>query len=138
MPGGMSGIELLAVVWQRFPAIQKIAMNGADPRNVTPSAVAADGFFQKTNDMDELLRLVRTLPPRGRQDVQQPGAGAPLRIHLNGLNTSPATSITVSCSECLRAFSHPAGGTSGFTYETHCIHCGNSIQYAVVEAQIRA
>jgi|SRR5579863_5487022 len=70
MPG-MSGVELLAVVWRRFPAVQKIAMGGGYLGNAVPSGVAADAFFQKGNGIGELLRVIQTLPQGGHHARQR-------------------------------------------------------------------
>lgn len=136
MPG-MSGFELLSVVWRRFPAIQKIAMSGAYSGNVAPSGVAADAFFQKGSSVGELLRIIREQPRREHRVSQHSSASAPLRIDLDRLDSASAACVTIACPECLRAFSRPIGGASGFTLETDCLHCGNSIQYAIVESQGR-
>jgi DNA-binding NtrC family response regulator len=134
MPG-MSGFELLTIVWRRFPAVQKIAMSGAYSGNAVPSGVAADAFFQKGSSMLELLRIIDALPQRGHRAAEPASASAPLRIDRNGHGSSSAAQLTMECPECLRAFSQPIGGTNGFMHETYCIHCGSSIQYAIVDPQ---
>jgi CheY-like chemotaxis protein len=132
MPG-MSGFELLTVVWRRFPAIQKIAMSGAYSGNVVPSGVAADAFFQKGSSVGELLRIIREQPRTEHCVSQHLGSRAPLRIDLDRLGSASAACVTIACPECLRAFSRPIGGPSGFMFETDCVHCGSLIQYAIVE-----
>lgn len=133
MPG-MSGFELLSVVWRRFPAIQKIAMSGALSGNEVPSGVAADAFYQKGASVTALLHIIRALPRRECLEPRPSCAIAPLRIHRIGHDSSTKRCVTIECPECLRPFSQPIAGTRGFTLETHCVHCGNSIQYAIVEA----
>lgn len=131
MPG-MSGVELLAIVWRRFPAVQKIAMSGEYPSNAVPAEVAADAFFQKGDGIGELLQVIQTLPWGGYRARQRLSASAPLRIQIDGHPLSSATCVTIQCPECLRTFSRPAGAGNSFIRETDCIHCGNSIQYSIV------
>lgn len=131
MPG-MPGVELLAVVWRRFPAIQKIAMGGGYPDNVVPPGVAADAFFQKSDGIGELLRIIRTLPGGGYRARQRFSPSAPLLIRRDGRAASPDACVTIECPECLRSSSQPVGRQNGFMHEADCIHCGNSIQYAIV------
>ncbi len=137
MPG-MSGFELLTIVWRRFPTIQRIAMSGAYSGTAAPSGIAADTFFQKGSSMLELLRIIDALPHRDHRAFGPASASAPLRIDLNGHGSSSAAHVTMECPECLRAFSQPIGGTNGFMHETYCIHCGNSIQYAIADPPGRA
>jgi CheY-like chemotaxis protein len=133
MPG-MSGVELLSVVWRRFPAIQKIAMSGAYSGNAVPSGVAADAFFQKGSSTKDLLQIIETLPQRGHRAAQPSSPHAPLRILRDGHESFPAACVTIVCPECLRTFPKSIEGMNGFAREANCIHCGNSIQYAIVES----
>ena len=133
MPG-MSGFELLSVIWRRFPSIQKIAMSGAYSGNVVPSGVAADAFFPKGSSTSELLKIIGALPQREPHAVQPCSASTPLRIdRRDGHGCSHETCVTIACPHCLRPFSQSVGVTSGFALETFCTHCGNSIQYTLVE-----
>jgi CheY-like chemotaxis protein len=132
MPG-MSGFELLSVIWRRFPSIQKIAMSGAYSGNVVPSGVAADAFYPKGSSTSELLRIIGALPQREPHAAQPCSASAPLRIDRDGHNWSSEACVTIACPYCLRPFPQSIGTTSGFALETFCTHCGNSIQYTIVE-----
>jgi CheY-like chemotaxis protein len=132
MPG-MSGFELLSVIWRRFPSIQKIAMSGAYSGNVVPSGVASDAFYPKGSSTSELLRIIGALPQREPHAAQPCSASAPLRIDRDGHNWSSEACVTIACPHCLRAFPQSIGTTSGFALETFCTHCGNSIQYTIVE-----
>jgi CheY-like chemotaxis protein len=132
MPG-MSGFELLSVIWRRFPSIQKIAMSGAYSGYVVPSGVAADAFFPKGSSTSELLKIISTLPRKKDYAAQPSSARVPLRIDRDGYNGSSATCVTIACPDCLRTFSQSIGNNSGFALETFCLHCGNSIQYTIVE-----
>jgi CheY-like chemotaxis protein len=129
---GMSGTELLAIVWRRFPAIQKIAMGSVYPSNAVPSGVAADAFFQKSDGISELVRVIQTLPWGGYRARQRLSLSAPLRIQFDGHAGSSRAHVTIECPECLRTFSQPAGAGNSFLRETDCIHCGYSIQYSIV------
>jgi len=131
MPG-MSGVELLAVVWRRFPAIQRIAMGGMYPANVVPSEVAADAFFQKGDGINGLLRIIQTLPQSRHRVRQRFSSSPPLRIHFDGHAASSEACVTIECPECLRTFPQPVAEESRFLRETDCIHCGSSIQYAII------
>lgn len=132
MPG-MSGIELLAVGWRRFPAIQKIAMGSVYPGNVAPSGVPAEAFFQKGDGVGELVGIIQVLPPGEHHARQCFNPSAPLRIHIDGHAGCSKAFVTIQCPECLCTFSQPVGGPNGFMRATNCIHCGNSIQYAIVD-----
>ena len=94
MPG-MSGVELLAIVWRRFPAIQKIAMGGVYPGNVAPSGVAAEAFFQKSQGVGELVRIIQGLPPGEHHARQRFNPSAPLRIHIDGHAGSSKACVTI-------------------------------------------
>jgi CheY-like chemotaxis protein len=65
MPG-MSGFELLAVVFGQFPGLRTIAMSGAFSGEKVPFGVAADAFFQKGSGVEKLLRMLET-PPQGER-----------------------------------------------------------------------
>lgn len=131
MPG-MSGFELLSVVGRRFPSIQKVAMSGAYPGDEMPSRVAADAFYQKGSGANVLLETLRSLPLRTRP-APIPHASAPVRIHRTGHDSSPEACVTIICPECLRACVQVLSGKSGFMRETNCVHCGNSIQYTIID-----
>jgi CheY-like chemotaxis protein len=132
MPG-MSGFELLSVVWRRFPSIQKIAMSGAFSGDEVPSGVAADAFYQKGSGTNALLQTLRALPQHTRGAPLPCRTGAPLRIPRGEHDSTPDACVTIACPECLRAFSQAIAGMSGFMRETSCVHCGSSIQYTIVE-----
>ncbi len=132
MPG-MSGFELLSVVWRRFPSIHKIAMSGAFSGNEVPSGVAADAFYQKGSGTNALLQTLRALPQRTRSAPLPCRTGAPVRIHRAEHDSSSEACVRIVCPERLRAFSQAIAGMSGFMRETICVHCSTSIQYTIVE-----
>jgi CheY-like chemotaxis protein len=128
MPG-MPGVELLAVVWRRFPSIQKIAMSDASFGDEVPPGIAADAFYQKGSTITTLLHIIRALPKREFRAPQPSSVRAPSRIHRIGHEPW----VTIECPECMRSFSQVNRGISGFMRETDCVHCGNSVQYAIVD-----
>lgn len=136
MPG-MSGFELLLVVRHRFPSIQVVAMSGAFAGNEVPSGIPADAFYQKGSSMTALLQIVRTLPLKKRRAPAPARTGLRLWIQRNGNDPSGKARVMVSCPECLRAFPQTIEDNSPLIREVACIHCGSSIQYAVVEPSDR-
>src|SRR5580658_2050381 len=132
MPG-MSGFELLRVVHRRFPAIQLIAMSGAFSGNEVPSGVAADAFYQKGSSMGALLRIIESLRLLGRRDPLPARIVAPLLIQRNESDTRREARVVIACSECLRNFPQRIQSNDSRERTTHCIHCGSSIRYSVVE-----
>jgi CheY-like chemotaxis protein len=133
MPG-MSGFELLSVVRRRFPAILVIAMSGAFSGNEVPSGVAADAFYSKGSSMGALLQILGTLHPVERRPLQHGSTVAPLWIQRSA-NNSPTgmAQATICCPECLRSTTKPFGDLDHLTRQVNCVHCGNSIQYTIVE-----
>jgi CheY-like chemotaxis protein len=132
MPG-MSGFELLVAVRRRFPEIQVIAMSGSFSGVEVPSGVPADAFYQKGSSMVAMLQILRALPQMRRRAPAQPRTVSPLWIQRNLSDPSGAACVTVTCPECLRAFSQSLTGFGNLMCEVNCIHCGNPIQYAVVD-----
>ena len=132
MPG-MSGFELLSVVWRRYPSIHRIAMSGAFCGDEVPLGVAADAFYQKGSSVSALLKIIQSLPQREYSVPQPCRVAASQRIRRSQLDSSLEAGPTFKCPECLRAVSWCIRGTSGFTYETDCTHCGISIEYTIVD-----
>jgi CheY-like chemotaxis protein len=131
---GMSGFELLAVVWRRYPTIHKVAMSGAFCGNEVPSGVAADAFYQKGSSIGALLMILESLPQKEHQSCLPYGGTAQRRNQRSRLDFSPAGTTTIACPECLREFAPRIRGTNGLTCETECIHCGHSIQYTIADS----
>jgi CheY-like chemotaxis protein len=132
MPG-MSGFELLVVVRRRFPEIQVIAMSGSFSGIEVPSGIPADAFYQKGSSMAALLQILRALPQMKRRAPAPPRAVSPLWIQRNDSDPAGSSRVTVTCPECLRSFSQPLTEFGSLLCEVDCIHCGNAIQYALVE-----
>jgi len=132
MPG-MSGFELLSLVRRRFPSIWLIAMSGAFSGDEVPSGVAADAFYQKGSGIRSLLKIIDGLAPLERLTVVQPAASAPLWIQRNGNDASGEPYVSIACPECLRTFKQAVGGFLSPIREGQCVHCGNTVYYAIVE-----
>jgi CheY-like chemotaxis protein len=126
MPG-MSGFELLSVVRRRFPAIPVIAMSGAFMGETIPDSIPADGFYQKGNGIDVLLKTIKALSSNQRM----PRIEAPIWIAKNGHDSAGDAYITLACPECLRTFLHALGDSIRSISSTNCIHCAVSISFAV-------
>lgn len=131
MPG-MSGFELLSVIRQQFPAIHTIAMSGAFSGDEVPCGVAADAFFPKGYSLNALMRIIATLAQTERRAPHPPSTVSPLMIYRSAHDSSQGECVSISCPECLRTFTHPLECDGSLLIETHCIHCGYSIQYAMV------
>lgn len=132
MPG-MSGFELLVVVRRRFPEIQVIAMSGSFSGIEVPSGIPADAFHQKGSSMVALLQILRALPQMKRRMPAPARTVSPLWIQRDDSDSDESACVTVTCPDCLRAFSQPLTEFGSLLCEVNCLHCGNPIQYAVVE-----
>jgi hypothetical protein len=129
----MSGFELLSVVRRRFPVIRTVAMSGAFSGDEVPSGVAADAFYQKGSSLGSLLKIMEALPQMVRRASQSCRAADPLWFHRRGNDPSGKLPELITCPQCLRTFSLALNSFEGMTHEMHCVHCGNSIQYEIVE-----
>jgi CheY-like chemotaxis protein/ribosomal protein S27E len=128
MPG-MSGFELLSVVRRRFPSILVIAMSGAFAGDEVPSGVPADGFFQKGCSTGALLQILTAPPRMKRHDPRLSGGAPPDPIQRIESASSSDGWYTIACPDCRRTATQALHGVGSFT----CVHCGNSIEYAIVE-----
>jgi CheY-like chemotaxis protein len=132
MPG-MSGFEFLSVVRRRFPSIWVIAMSGAFSGDEVPSGIAADDFYPKGGGIRALLQIIGGLAPQERLPANQPAASTPICIQRNDLDASGAPYVSITCPKCLRTFSQTIDGSLASLRETHCVHCQNSVHYAIAE-----
>ncbi len=132
MPG-ISGFELLSVVHRRFPSIQVIAMSGAFSGDEVPSGVAADAFYQKGCGVRCLLRIIGGLAQPKRLPANQQTSAAPLWIQRNGNDAAGEPYVSITCPDCLRTFQQMIGGSLSPIREAHCVHCGNTVYYSIVE-----
>jgi CheY-like chemotaxis protein len=129
MPG-MSGFELLSVVRRRFPEIVVVAMSGEYlGANVLPG-IAADAFYAKgPSCVAQLLEIVSAV--ENRRDVYAARAAVPIWVQGMPIDRSDATTVLVSCSECLRAFPHPLPAANIFQGERGCPHCAEPVHLAI-------
>lgn len=132
MPG-MSGFEFLSVVRRRLPSIRVIAMSGAFSGDEVPSGVAADAFYPKGGGVRCLLKIIDGLAWPERLPANQPNPSAPLRIQRNGHDGSGEPCVAIACPDCLRTFQQPVGGSLGVGREAQCVHCRNTVYYAIME-----
>jgi CheY-like chemotaxis protein len=132
MPG-MPGGELLSVVRHRYPSIRAIAMSGAFSGDEVPSGVAADAFYQKGSCIRCLLKIIEGLAQKERLLTNPPAATSPLSIQPNGNDASAEPYVTIACPECLRTFKQTVVGSLSPIREANCVHCGNTVNYAIVE-----
>lgn len=132
MPG-MSGFEFLSVVHRRFPAIRAIAMSAVFPGHQILMGIAADAFYEKGRDIEELLAVL-SAPPTGEQLAQKlhTASSLPVWIPPNGIDSSGSPCVIVTCPECLRTFQQVTGGPEETIQKTGCIHCASPVLYAIV------
>lgn len=129
----MSGFELLLVVRSRFPAIRVIAMSGAFSGDDVPSGVAADAFYPKGGGVRCLLKVIGGLAQPKRLPASQPANSARLLVQRNGHNASGEPYVLIDCPGYLRTFQQTVSDSLGPTREAHCVHCGNTVYYPIVE-----
>ena len=131
---GMSGFELLSVVRRRFPAIRVIAMSGTfSGDGGTPHGVVADAFYEKGIKPSLLLKIMQDMTYLEQRFFQRPRSLAPIWIAKNGHDLSGEEYVMITCPECLRVFPHVFGKDPSLIKETDCVHCSNSIHYAIVQ-----
>jgi CheY-like chemotaxis protein len=131
MPG-MSGFELLSVVRRIYPEIHVIAMSGAFSGKSVPHGVAADGFYEKASGLNYLLDLVRSNAHWGgtlrRSSIQI----KPLWMLPTGRLPSKDGLSPDELSSMSRSISEGVTEESRLVRETGCLHCHNTITYAIV------
>ena len=133
MPG-MSGFELLSVVRRRFPMIPVIAMSSAYSGPGVPAGVAADAFYEKATDLNELLGIVngiRVLPDGIFEVTRSSMEPVWLPWQADG---SEDSSLVITCPECMRSFNPLRTGPTMIIYEAKCIYCSTVIPYAVIRS----
>ena len=122
MPG-VSGFELLTVVRDWFPAIHVIAMSGDFSGTDIPPGVCADAFYEKGSHLvDHLLQLVEGMAhQKGPSSLQLPNT--PAWIPRNGRDSFSDAYFTLSCPECLRAFTRNLDEAVCPTHPEGCVYC---------------
>jgi CheY-like chemotaxis protein len=130
----MSGQEFLSVVRHRFPAVPVIAISGAsDISDSFPTGVMADAFYPKARcHPDELMRTVAELieSPVKRATNYHPCVPPYPQSGRTVVDSAGLSSIQLTCTDCLRAFSlsaNPAAGNG--MHETQCRFCAAPIRY---------
>lgn len=127
---GMSGFELLSVVRRRFPSIRVIAMSSSFSGSAVPTAIAADAFYEKATKVTALLQLVEATPQfDGLYSIYRSGLPAPVWIDV----PPGEPHVVMTCSECLRTFTHVEGETGSLVHEAGCAYCNSLIQYVIVQ-----
>lgn len=126
----MSGFELLAIVRDKFPQIQVIAMSGGFSGTGIPPGVAADAFYEKGNSPRLLLTIVDAM----RHSISPVliNTSHPLAsvwVPRSSQIVSGKINATISCPKCLRAFSLSISNVTSELCETTCAYCGVSMYY---------
>jgi CheY-like chemotaxis protein len=131
MPG-MSGFELLYIVQRRFPAIRVVAMSGAYSGEGIPEGVAAHAFHAKGSNPKSLFDMIEAVAGNNDESLQKTPDVTLIWIAQNIHDCSGRAYVLIGCPECLRTFpellvQEPA------VHGAHCIYCGTSIRYAIVQ-----
>ena len=129
----MSGFEFLRVVRRHFPSIHLIAMSGAFSGDEVPSGVTADAFYQKGSGVRCLIEIIERFAQSRPLPAQQGAASAPLWILRNGYDASRQPCVSINCPDCHGTFQQQVGGSLSLIRETQCMHCQNTIYFAIVE-----
>jgi CheY-like chemotaxis protein len=130
----MSGFEFLSVVRRRFPTIPVIAISGAfNLSDHYPVGMMADAFYPKGRcHPEELLRIVAELTesPLTRPTNYSPRQPAPVQMARSTANRQGLPTITLTCTECLRAVDveHQQDIRHGID-EARCLSCDTLIRY---------
>lgn len=134
MPG-MSGYELLSVVRRNYPGMRVAAMNGATTGDGLPPGVAADAYYVKGTSLTLLVNLLRELATVDDAAlIRRVDANAPVWIALNSDCFEEASSISLSCPDCMRTFSLMLDVSAQLVRQATCPHCSAPVYYAIVES----
>jgi len=128
----MSGFELLSIVRRRFPQIPVVAMSGEFLGTDWPAGLIADAYLQKGGEHspEMLVQKIRELLEKApfRANIVKTDR-APVWIPLNGKSY-----FVLTCPECLRSFSLPAGNDfdgAESARKALCEFCGSEISYTL-------
>jgi hypothetical protein len=80
-----------------------------------------------------LLMIIERLAPPERLSSNSSAASSPLWIQRSGNDASGEPCVSIACPECLRTFQQPVGGSLSPIREARCVHCGETVYYAIVE-----
>ena len=131
MPG-MSGFELLSVVRRKMPSIYVIASSGAYTGADVPEGIAADAFYEKATTLKSLFAMVKTALSAEARMARSQGSEVPVWLTVEDGHPTGEEYFVVSCTECLRTFSHVHEKVFGVIHHADCIHCKSPTPYAVV------
>lgn len=127
MPG-MSGMELLAIIRQRFPHLPLLAISAADILSL--EANAADVTINRGDEaMQQLLEnLTRLLRPRHAGPIALPG-------RLPWVARRSMQELWLTCSECLRSFRASSEAVARVDrvgiHTCTCVHCGHAQPFLI-------
>lgn len=132
MPG-MSGLELLAVIRQRFPGLPLLAVSGDD--GLAAAALTADAAIGRAEAPGQkVYELVARLlhPPTARR---APAGPSP----LPWVARRPGRDSWLTCGECLRAFRVPAAALAladaAGVRICACPHCGTPQRFVTGDGE---
>lgn len=121
MPG-MSGMELLAIIRQRFPQLPLMAVTAADILSsdvLSADAAINRGELAVQQLFDTVAHLLRR---RGTTTIALPG-------HLPWMAPRPVQEIWLTCDECLRPFRPSADAMAARdvagVHTCACVYCGH-------------
>jgi len=126
MPG-MSGMELLAIIRQRFPQLPLMAVSAAD---ILPSdALTADAAISREElAVQQLFDTVARLLRRHAAPISLPG-------RLPWIAQWPVHGLYLTCAECLRTFHPPAEAVANAditgVHICTCVYCGHEQSFLV-------
>ncbi|MGH9487088.1 MAG: response regulator [Terriglobales bacterium] len=126
MPG-MSGLELLAILRQRFPALPLIALSGG--ADLDAEALVADATVHRAATGQRVM--LETIAHLARTSVRL----RTVRAALPWLPRQAAGERRIHCSECLRSFRLPCddGAEVCGAHTCVCVYCGTPQNYIVGE-----
>lgn len=124
----MSGLEFIAVVRRRFPAIPVIAISGLID-GIGSAEVKPDRWFEKNPRLfPELMQAVNDLAQKTPDHVQvRQVISTPIRTPA-----STAGDIVLTCAECLRPFALTPMPENGKEVATAiCVHCQAYVPFQI-------
>jgi CheY-like chemotaxis protein len=136
MPG-MSGFELLSVVRRRLPQIFVIASSGAYTGDAIPEGIAADAFYEKATTLAALFDIVKAALHTDVRASRSVGDPLPLWLSVEGGYPTGQEYFVLSCTQCLRTFTHAHPNVSGVVHTADCVFCKSVTPYAVVRLLAR-
>ncbi|SFS09732.1 Response regulator receiver domain-containing protein [Granulicella pectinivorans] len=131
MPG-MSGFELLSVVRRRLPSIYVIASSGAYTGDSVPEGISADAFYEKATTLKALFEIVKGALGTEARKTRRIGSEVPVWLTMEEGHSADKEYFVISCTECLRTFSHVHEKVFGVVHHADCVHCKSPTPYAVV------